>query len=120
MQTIAIITRRSQSKKTGKFTKKEIVPYISSLINPSPELFLSITRAHWTIENSLHYVKDVTFGEDKNTMHSGFGPLNMTILRSFAISLARLLNFDIYPDAAYAFKQNFTRVLKSLNTNKRL
>ena len=34
-----------------------------------PERFLKLKQGHWTIENRLHYVKDVTMGEDKSMIH---------------------------------------------------
>jgi predicted transposase YbfD/YdcC len=39
-----------------------------------PERLLMLKRGHWTIENGLHSVKDVTMGEDKSTLHLGNGP----------------------------------------------
>ena len=46
-------------------------------------------RNHWTIENSLHYVLDETFGEDKCTVRRGKNTLS--ILRKCAYNIARLL-----------------------------
>jgi hypothetical protein len=46
-------------------------------------------RAHWGIENSLHYVLDVAFGEDGSRIRKDKGPENMTILRKQALTVAR-------------------------------
>jgi hypothetical protein len=43
----------------------------------------------YTIENGLHYVKDVTMGEDKSPIHMGNGPKIMAALRNTALSLLR-------------------------------
>jgi predicted transposase YbfD/YdcC len=62
--------------------------YISSL-PADPVVFGSSVRAHWGIENSLHYVLDVAFGEDACRIKSGNGPENMAFIRKIALSLAR-------------------------------
>ena len=51
------------------------------------ETFALIIRSHWGIENSLHYVKDVTFYEDSCRMRTGQIPFVATLLRSQAIGL---------------------------------
>ena len=55
----------------------------------SPERFLSITRAHWSIENSLHWVLDVSMNEDAARNRKDNGPENLSILRRIALNLAR-------------------------------
>jgi predicted transposase YbfD/YdcC len=47
-------------------------------------------RGHWTIENQLHWVRDVTFGEDLSQARTGNGPHVMASLRNLAISILRL------------------------------
>jgi predicted transposase YbfD/YdcC len=59
-----------------------------------PERLLTLKRGHWMIENGLHYVKDVTLGEDKSTVHSDNGPKIMAALRNTAISLLRHAGFS--------------------------
>ena len=56
----------------------------------SPERFLSITRAHWSIENSLHWVLDVSMNEDAARNRKDNGPENLSILRRIALNLAPL------------------------------
>lgn len=48
---------------------------------------LALVRGHWEIENGLHYVKDVTLGEDRSLIHKGNGPSIMAILRDTVVSL---------------------------------
>lgn len=50
---------------------------------------LSWHRGHWSIENRLHYVRDVSFGEDANRTRSGSGPQALATLRNAAISWLR-------------------------------
>lgn len=47
-------------------------------------------QGHWRAENALHWVRDVTFGEDDSRVRTGAGPRVMTTLRSGVISLLRL------------------------------
>ena len=47
-------------------------------------------RSHWEIENRLHWVRDVTYQEDKSLVRTGNAPRVMASLRSLAISLLRL------------------------------
>ena len=82
-----IIRVTSCVQKSGdNFCSFERHYYISSLISDA-KTFAFIVRKHWGIENSLHYVKDVTFNEDTSRMRTGQIPLVSTILRSLAIGL---------------------------------
>ena len=49
-------------------------------------------RAHWRIENALHWVLDVTFREDLARVRKGHGARNMAVVRHFAINLVRAAN----------------------------
>ncbi len=51
---------------------------------------LGHVRGHWGIENKLHWVRDVTFDEDRSQVRKGNGPRAMASLRNIAISLLRL------------------------------
>ena len=76
---------------------KEAVRYgVTSLPAPIaiPERLLQLKRGHWQIENGLHYVKDVTMGEDKSTVHADNGPKIMAALRHTMISLLRHAGFS--------------------------
>jgi predicted transposase YbfD/YdcC len=46
-------------------------------------------RSHWAIENSLHRVLDVTFGDNQSRLRTGYGAKNMADVRHFAINLVR-------------------------------
>ncbi len=59
-----------------------------------PPRLLQIKRGHWTVENRLHYVKDVTMGEDRSTVHTDNGPKIMAALRNTAVSLLRRAGFS--------------------------
>jgi predicted transposase YbfD/YdcC len=74
-------------------TSKRALHYgITSLPAPvaGAQTLLTVRRGHWSIENELHYPKDVTFGEDASLVHTGQGPTILAILRDTAISRIRL------------------------------
>jgi len=62
--------------------------YISSL-PPGVQRFAQAVRGHWGIENSLHWVLDVTFDEDRSRIRKDHGPDNFALLRRFAVSLIK-------------------------------
>ena len=49
-----------------------------------------VVRSHWSIENSLHWVLDVTMNEDQMRNRKDHGPENLAILRHLALNLAKL------------------------------
>jgi predicted transposase YbfD/YdcC len=60
--------------------------YLSSLPSVAKDLALAI-RQHWSIENSLHWVLDVTFGEDSSRVRINNAAENFTLLRKIALNL---------------------------------
>jgi predicted transposase YbfD/YdcC len=57
------------------------------------DLVADALRGHWRIE-SLHWIRDVTFGEDLSQVRTGNGPAVMATLRNFAVSRHRLAGDD--------------------------
>jgi predicted transposase YbfD/YdcC len=55
-----------------------------------PDQLAAWIRGHWKIENCLHWVRDVTFGEDASTARTGTGPHVMAALRNLVISILRM------------------------------
>jgi predicted transposase YbfD/YdcC len=80
--------RRTVTKK-GKKTV-EVVYLITSDRCATPETLAAWVRGHWHIENKLHWVRDVTYQEDKSLVRTGNAPRVMASLRSLAISALRL------------------------------
>jgi predicted transposase YbfD/YdcC len=56
----------------------------------TPQQLLALWRAHWLIENRLHYVRDVTYGEDRATVRVGSSAQALAAMRNVAIGLLRL------------------------------
>lgn len=67
-------------------TSTETRYFISSLKCSAAKMLKHI-RSHWGIENSLHWVLDVAFGEDQSRLRKGNGPENIAVLRHMALSL---------------------------------
>ena len=80
--------RRTVTKK-GKKTV-EVVYLITSDRAAGPAALAAWVRGHWHIENKLHWVRDVTYQEDKSLVRTGNAPRVMATLRSLAISILRL------------------------------
>ena len=81
----------------------EVVHGITSL---SPERadakrLLGLNRGHWGIENRLHYVRDVTMGEDAGRIRKGAAPQVMAALRNGVI---HVLSGVVAPSIAAAMR----------------
>ena len=87
-------TRTVNKRGGGRRTTTEVAHLICSLpmTDAPPELVASWARGHWTIENRLHWVRDVVFDEDRHQLRTRNGPQIMAALRNLAISLIRLLH----------------------------
>jgi predicted transposase YbfD/YdcC len=62
--------------------------YLSSLPNDA-ELLNEAVRTHWAVENSLHWVLDVTFHEDSSRIRKENAPENFGLLRRLALCLLK-------------------------------
>ena len=73
--------------------------YISSLVSKATS-FANGIRQHWGIENRLHWVKDVIFGEDAAAFGNYNAATNWSIIRNIAINLARKGGYNSLTKAA--------------------
>lgn len=85
LKTIAMVESRVTS---GDKTTTEQRYFISSLPANAKELAVAI-RSHWAIENSLHWVLDVTMGEDLSRVRKDHAPENMAMIRHIVLNLLR-------------------------------
>lgn len=88
------IERRVTNKHTG-LSSTEISAGITSLSARQADArrLATLARGHWAIENQLHWVRDVVFGEDRCRVHCGQAPQVLAALRNLAISLLHLAGF---------------------------
>jgi predicted transposase YbfD/YdcC len=94
VQQVFRLERHRLNKKRGTRTT-EIVYGITSLApaQASPEELLTLVRQHWTIENRVHWVRDVVFDEDRAQTRQGYLPHVMASLRNTVITLTRAHGF---------------------------
>ena len=78
-------------------TTVETVCAITSLKpkRASPAQLLALSRAHWAIENRLHYVRDVSCREDQARTHVGNAPQALAACRNTALTLLRRMRLKI-------------------------
>src|SRR5262245_6527689 len=76
---------------TKGVTKQQVRHGITSLPEQvsAPKQLAALKRGHWQVENGLHYIKDVTLGEDASQSHVGASADILAIVRNIAISLLR-------------------------------
>lgn len=98
---------------TGR-THTETVLGITSLTSDPQHLAQNI-RDHWTIENKLHWVRDVTYGEDTSRIRTGTAPRVMAGLRNLAISALRLAGHTNIAAGLRHTAREHTRPLTLLN-----
>ena len=80
----------STVQKTDSELPEQAVHYLLfSRSGMSASHVLQVKRRHWTIENCLHWVLDVDFGEDSMRMRTGNAAENMNILRHMALNLLK-------------------------------
>ena len=86
---LAAIGKVVAMRETKAGTTTETRYYIMSA-KLSPQRFQHAVRSHWAIENSLHWVLDVTMNEDRQRNRTGHGPENLALLRRLALNVARI------------------------------
>ena len=72
----------------GKTTVE--VVYVITSADVDPKTLAAWVQGHWSVENKLHYVRDVAYAEDASRVRTGHAPRVMATLRNTAISLLRL------------------------------
>lgn len=87
LQGLVRIESERYHKATGK-TEREIRYYITSL-RPDAARLNTVIRQHWGIENKLHWVLDVGFGEDLDRKRAGYSAENFSILNRIALNLLK-------------------------------
>lgn len=88
---IAEVTRERVVTATGVRSIETVYAICSVAFEQAPpKLIASWLRRHWGIENSVHWVRDVSYDEDRSTVRTGTAPQTMAALRNTAMNLHRL------------------------------
>ncbi len=90
---VGCVIKVERSGTRGNDPYQSISYYLCSLSSQSRRLADGI-RGHWLIENSLHWVKDVIYEEDISPQKAGFAPRNLSLLKTWVLSLLRTHGFD--------------------------
>ena len=79
----------------GEKPKTDRQFYVASLSaeEADQKALLGLIRGQWSIENSLHWVRDVTFDEDRSQIRTGSEPRVFASIRNLVISLLHLRGF---------------------------
>jgi hypothetical protein len=87
------VERRRETVRGGRVVKAEVeVSYYVTSLPPDragAATLLRLARGHWGIENRTHYVRDVTFDEDRCQIRNGAAPQAFAACRNLAIALLR-------------------------------
>lgn len=86
---VACVLRVETEARLADRTRSDTRYFISSA-PLSARQAADAVRGHWAIENRLHWVLDVTFGDDQSRLRKGHGARNMATVRHFALNLVRV------------------------------
>lgn len=82
------VVRITATRTIKEKTTAEKRYYLSSITSDAKRLEAAV-RGHWAIENSLHWVLDMTFGEDTSRVRKDNAPLAAAVLKHIALNLLR-------------------------------
>jgi len=110
------ITRERLVNATGQ-SSVEVIHAVCSLPfeDARPATIVGWLRQHWGIENRVHWVRDVTFDEDRHHAHTGNSAQILATVRNTAINLHRLAGADNIAEACRATALTADRRLDLLN-----
>lgn len=110
---LAQVCRLERSVTRKGETTQEVAYAVTSLSSQqaNPRQILTLWRGHWGIENRVHWVRDVTFDEDRCQVRSGAAPQVMAALRNITIGLLRLAGT---PNIAAALRRHAAHPAEAL------
>lgn len=86
------LEQRCVHKRTGQVISSDTRYAVTSLTSAqaNPRALWRLWRTHWCIENALHWVRDVVFGEDQATTRTAHAPQAFAAFRNLAVALLHL------------------------------
>jgi predicted transposase YbfD/YdcC len=107
---------RDRANLANEATSIETSWFITSLTaeRAGPKQLGDLVRGHWGIENRVHWVRDVTFDEDRCQIRVGNAPRVMATLRNLAISALRLAGHTNIAAGLRSMARDITRTLTLL------
>ena len=101
----AQVARIERSRRIGDKESTEVAYVVTSLpaAEAGPERLLELARAHWAIENRLHWVRDVSMSEDRCRVRAGARAL--AALRNLVLWLIRARGLSV-PEARENFRED--------------
>ncbi|WP_269474596.1 ISAs1 family transposase [Phytohabitans flavus] len=89
-QALQIRRRRRRLDQPRRFATETVYAITSLYVHQAkPAQLAAWIRGHWSIENKIHWVRDVTYDEDRSQIRIGTGPQVMAALRNAAIGALR-------------------------------
>lgn len=113
---VARLTRTVRTVRSPQALTQQVV-YLLTTLSPQqvcPACLLRLVRQHWRIENGLHYVRDVCFGEDRSRLRTGHAPQIVAAVRNLVITLIRRSGGGAIAAARRAFSYHPDRALALL------
>lgn len=107
-----VIKVKRWCKRKGEISVEEAY-FISSIETTALTYFEGI-RGHWEIENSLHWVKDVTLREDASKIRTNQAPENMSTFRNFALNIFRQNGYKNIAEATRLICNDIRSILKMI------
>lgn len=94
LQTVIRVDSERQFKKGGQLRLETETRYYIASFCESAESFAHRIRGYWGVENQVHYVRDVTQGEDRSRIRMHHLPHIFTVARNLALNLYRSHGFS--------------------------
>ncbi|MFD6694958.1 ISAs1 family transposase [Micromonospora aurantiaca (nom. illeg.)] len=114
-QAIQIRRRRRRLDQPKRFTTETVYAITDLRVHQAkPAHLAGWIRGHWSIENKVHWVRDVTYDEDRSQIRTGTGPQVMAALRNAAIGALRLAGITNIAAANRHHARDSTRPLALL------
>jgi len=114
-----VLRRRCQRVHLATGEIEEEVSYGVTSLAPaeaSATQLEALWRGHWTIENRVHYVRDVTWGEDAGQVRRGHAPQALAALRNGLLSLLRACGWTQIADATRHYGAYAPRAIQLLSS----